>query len=147
MDKNNKETLSIEEVIAKDGVYVSTTVGVSMYPMFANRRDTIVVQKPQGRLKKYDIPLYKRGDKYYLHRIIKVLPEGYVICGDNCVTKEYDITDKDIIGVLTSFYRKNKYATPNDLKYRIYAVVWTHTFWLRKSLKRIYSLFLPLFRK
>ena len=147
MDTNNKKSLSIEEVLEKDGVYISTTVGVSMYPLFQNRRDTIIVEKPSGRLKKYDVPLYKRGEQYYLHRILKVLPDGYIICGDNCVTKEYDITDKEIIGVLKAFYRKNKYSTVDSFGYRVYSVLWSHTYLARKISKRIYSLFLRLFRK
>ena len=32
------------------------------------------------RLKKYDVPLYRRGADYVLHRVVKVLPESYVIC-------------------------------------------------------------------
>ena len=35
--------MHIEDVIQKDGVYVSTTAGVSMYPMLRNRRDTIII--------------------------------------------------------------------------------------------------------
>ena len=51
-------------------MYVSTTSGVSMYPMLRNRRDTIIVKPPTAPLKKYDVPLYRRGDDYVLHRII-----------------------------------------------------------------------------
>ena len=77
----NKER-TIEEVLKEDGVFVSTTAGMSMYPMLRNRRDTIIVKPYEGRLKKYDIPLYKRNGTYILHRIVKVLPDSYVICGD-----------------------------------------------------------------
>lgn len=33
--------------------------------------------------------------------------ENYVICGDNCLYREYGVTDEDIVGVLTGFYRDN----------------------------------------
>ena len=98
----------IEDVLAEEGLFVSTTVGVSMFPMLRNRRDTIIVMPYEGRLKKYDVPLYKRGSDYILHRIIEVLPDSYVICGDNCIQKEYGITDEQILGVLTGFYRGSK---------------------------------------
>ena len=134
----NKETKSVEEALRENGVYISTTSGVSMRPLFANRRDTVIISPVNGRLKKYDVPLYRRGDQYILHRIVKVLPDSYVICGDNCVNKEYDITDAQIVGVLTAFYRKDRYGTPKDLKYRLYAFVWCNTFHIRVLLKRIY---------
>lgn len=49
---------SIEEILQKDGRYVCTTVGYSMYPMLCDRRDTVVIRSvSQGeRLSKYDVP-------------------------------------------------------------------------------------------
>lgn len=116
--------INIEQALEQEGVFVSTTSGVSMRPLFKDRRDTIVVVKPTGRLKKYDVPLYRSGDKYLLHRIIEVLPDSYVIRGDNCYAKEYGITDDDIVGVLREFYRKNKHHTVDEWGYRFYARVW-----------------------
>ncbi len=133
-----KDAKTIEQVLSEKGVYVSTTSGVSMQPLFYDRRDTVIISPVSGKLKKYDVPLYRRGDQYILHRIIKVLPDSYVICGDNCITKEYNITDAQIVGVMTAFYRKDRYGTPKDLKYRIYAFVWCNTFHIRVFLKRIY---------
>ena len=102
--------MSIEEGLKKNGYHASTTSGYSMYPLLRDRRDNIVVRPCSGRLKKYDVPLYKRGNEYVLHRIIKVLPDGYVICGDNCINKEYNIKDENILGVLTEVYRNDKYG-------------------------------------
>ncbi|MDO5305842.1 MAG: hypothetical protein Q4E87_09745, partial [bacterium] len=82
--------------------------------MLRNRRDTIVIRPYEGRLKKYDVPLYKRGNDYVLHRIVKVLPDSYVICGDNCLNKEYGITDEQILGVLTEFYRDGTHIDMNS---------------------------------
>ena len=110
----------IEDVIAEQGMYVSTTFGVSMYPMLRDRRDTIVVSPCSGRLKKHDVPLYRRRDDYVLHRIIKVLPDSYVIRGDNCAYSEHGITDSDIVGVLTGFYRGDRYIDMHAFPYRLY---------------------------
>ncbi len=112
--------MSIEEGLKKNGYHASTTSGYSMYPLLRDRRDNIVVRPCTGRLKKYDVPLYKRGDSYVLHRIIKVLPDGYVICGDNCIGKEYDIKDKDILGVLTEIYRNDRKIDLNGFRYKLY---------------------------
>lgn len=127
----------IEDVLKEEGLFVSTTVGVSMYPMLRNRRDTIIVKPYEGRLKKYDVPLYKRGDNYILHRIIEVHPESYVICGDNCMQKEYGITDEQILGVLTGFYRGNKQINMDGLGYRLYVRVWCRLYLIRKIYGRM----------
>ena len=119
-EKSSGIHFKIEDVISAQGIYVCTTSGVSMYPMLRDRTDTAVISPCAGRLKKYDVPLYRRGDSYVLHRIIKVLPDSYIIRGDNCVYSERGITDKDIIGVLTGFYRGNKNINMNGIGYRTY---------------------------
>lgn len=115
------KSTDIESILEADGVFVSTTSGVSMYPMLRDRRDTIIVTRPEGRLKKHDVALYKRGDSYVLHRVIKVLPDSYIIRGDNCLAKEYGITDADVIGVLSGFYRGGKEKNMQGAAYKLYS--------------------------
>ena len=92
-----------EDVIERDGRLVYTNVGDSMRPLIRQDRDILIIEKPHGRLKKYDVPLYKRDSgQYVLHRVLKVRENDYVICGDNRYCKEYGITDRHIIGVLTA---------------------------------------------
>ena len=114
------EQTRIEDLLKNGGVYTSTTSGVSMMPMLRNRRDTIIVVATTDRLKKYDVALYRRKDDYVLHRVIKVLPESYVIRGDNCIAKEYGITDADVLGKLVEFYRDDKKINMEGKPYRIY---------------------------
>lgn len=118
------QSLHIEEVLEQKGVYVSTTAGVSMYPLLRHRKDTIVIRSVEGRLKKYDIPLYKRGEAYVLHRIVKVNPDNYVICGDNCLKREYGITDEQIIGVLSGIVRGEHTIDMEGWRYHLYSRVW-----------------------
>lgn len=141
------EALKIEEVLEKEGVYVSTIAGVSMYPMLRNRRDTIVIKPYEGRLKKYDVPLYRVGERYVLHRIIEVLPDSYVIRGDNCDRNEYGITDEKILGVLTSFHRDGKEIDMSGIGYRTYVFIWCHTHILRLFAKKIYRKLKRIFKK
>lgn len=130
----------IEDILDEKGVYVSTTVGVSMFPMLRNRRDTIVI-KPfiksgNVRLRKYDVPLYRRGDDYVLHRIVGVTDTDYIICGDNCLAKEYNISDEQIIGVLRAFFRDDKEINMNGVGYRLYCRVWVAMYPLRVIAKK-----------
>ena len=127
----------IEDVLKEDRIFVSTTVGVSMYPMLRSRRDTIIIEPYEGRLRKYDIPLYRRGSRYVLHRIIDVLPDSYVICGDNCIEKEYGITDEHILGVMTGCYRGKKKLNLESPVYKAYAYVWCGIFPVRRFVKRV----------
>ena len=74
------EKITIENAIKENGFYLSTIVGDSMMPLLRNRRDTVKIIPVSGRLKKYDLPLYKRPDgKYVLHRIVKVKKDHYEI--------------------------------------------------------------------
>jgi len=115
--------LSAEQVLEEKGFFVTTTSGVSMMPLFSDRRDRIVVKPIAERLKKYDVPLYRRGEKLVLHRVIKVKEDHYIIRGDNCVEREF-VKDEQIVGVLSEFYRKGKHHTVNGFSYRLYSRLW-----------------------
>ena len=93
----------LSEQLAKEGFLVSTTVGMSMYPMLRNRRDRVVILPYNGqRLRRGDLPLYLRADgKHVLHRIIAVKRDHYVIRGDNTYCKEY-VRGEQILGVAQS---------------------------------------------
>ncbi len=113
------ERLKIEEVLRRTGQYVGPTVGISMLPLLKSRRDTVVIKQKIERLKPLDVALYKRGETYVLHRVLEVLDGGYRIRGDNCYEDEY-IPEKDVIGVLTEFFRKGKHVFCTDEKYLRY---------------------------
>ena len=132
---------TIEQQIAENGFYVSTTVGTSMRPMLRNRRDRVIIRPTDGkRLSKWDLPLYKRPDgKYILHRIIGVRDGYYIIRGDNTYAKE-KVPDEWIIGVMTEFYRGNRHVLATDRHYRRYAAFWQTIYplrlpfrWLRRA--------------
>jgi signal peptidase I len=122
---------SFEEELDRKGYLVYTNTGCSMMPMLHQHHDILLIEKPHGRLKKYDIPLYRRSDgKYILHRILEVRPHDYVICGDNNTVKEY-VQDKDIIGVLTSYTRDGVTHHLNEPSYKLYVHMWCDFFPLR----------------
>ena len=113
--------ISFEEELENSGKLVYTTVGVSMMPLIKQDRDISIISKPNGRLKKFDVALYKRPNgQYVLHRVVKVLEDGYVILGDNCASKEYNIKESQILGVLTSLVRNGKEINLNSFGYKLY---------------------------
>lgn len=123
---------NIEDILEKDGVYASVTVGSSMFPLFKTHRDMIVLQKPYTRLKKYDVALYRLNKKYILHRVIGIdeAKGVYIIRGDNTYLKEY-IPFEKIIAVLVSFNRKGKHHDVTDKSYRVYSILWCAVYPLR----------------
>ena len=113
--------ISFEEELERSGKLVYTTVGVSMRPLIRQDKDISIIEKPKGRLKKYDVALYKRPNgQYVLHRVVKVLEDGYVILGDNCCSKEFNIKDSQILGVLTSLNRGGKEIDFESFGYKLY---------------------------
>lgn len=123
---------SFEEEIKKSGRIIYTNVGDSMMPYIKQGRDVLVISEVNGRLNKYDVPLYKRDSgQYVLHRILKVRENDYVICGDNRWNKEYGITDRHIIGILTGVIRDGQEIPVTSRKYRIYVHLWCDLFPVR----------------
>lgn len=116
----------MEEVLSSGGEFSFIPGGNSMRPMLYGKRDQVTIVKPEGRLKKYDLPLFRKPDGgFILHRVVKVLPDSYVTRGDCTVSYERDITDAQIIGVVKSFVRCGKTYSTDSRKYRIYCTFWT----------------------
>jgi signal peptidase I len=99
--------MTFEDVLARDGYLVYRTRGRSMEPMLRQDRDLITARVPTGRLKKYDVALYKRGSAYVLHRVVGVRPDHYLIRGDNTYAIER-VPDEAVIGVLSAFLRNSR---------------------------------------
>jgi hypothetical protein len=110
----------IAEKLEAGGSVTFNPKGTSMLPMLRDGDDTVVLSKPKGRLHLFDLPLYRRKDgSYVLHRVVNFGSDGsYTMCGDNQFAVEKGITDDDVIGVVTAFYRKGKPYTVDSMKYR-----------------------------
>lgn len=129
---------NIEELLAQKGEVITSTAGLSMYPMLRNRRDMVVIKKPCRELSRNDVPLYRmKSGKLVLHRILSVKGDKYIIRGDNLYAKE--IVDKNqIIGVLSSFYRDGKfYDCETNKIYKLYVVLMRLTYPLRFTFAKV----------
>ena len=131
---------TFEEQLAKNGKLIYTNKGDSMMPLIKQGSDLLIIEPVHGRLKKYDVPLYKRDSgQYVLHRILKVRKNDYVICGDNRWIKEYGICDRHIIGVLTAVVRNGKEVSVHDRKYKLYVHLWCDFFPVRAFIVHVVS--------
>lgn len=126
----------IREQLALGNSVTFSPRGISMLPMLRQGKDTVTLSPIEGRLEKYDLPLYQREDgKYVLHRIVKV-GETYTCIGDNQFVLESGLTDEQMIAVVTKFTRGSHQHSINELSYKIYCRIWHISCPLRHLFRR-----------
>ena len=111
--------------------------GISMLPMLRQDIDSVVLSPVKGRLKKYDLPLYRRDDgKYVLHRVIAV-SDTYTCMGDNQFVPEAGLRQDQMIAVVTALFRGERTISVSSRSYRLYCVLWTGSAQLRNLYRRV----------
>lgn len=122
----------IQEILQGGGTFTLTITGSSMYPFILGKRDQVTLSPAPKRLKKNDLPLYRRRNgAFVLHRVVKVEKDGsYTMCGDHQWQKESGIRQEQIVALATAYVRKGKKFTERNVLYRIYRTVWT---WLLRA--------------
>lgn len=99
-------------------------LGVSMLPMLRQGRDSVVLSPLPGRLKKYDLPMYRRDDgQYVIHRVIQA-GETYTCMGDNQFMPESGLRQDQMIGLVTAFMRDQRAISVRNPAYIAYCRVW-----------------------
>lgn len=112
------------EQLAHGGDVTFSPKGTSMLPMLRQGKDTVTLSPLNGKLKKYDLPLYRRDNgQYVLHRIVGV-GDTYTCIGDNQFQKEYGVRYDQMIGVVSAFSREGRIVKASDFSYRLYCRVW-----------------------
>ena len=128
------EERGIESVLEETGSYISVIRGRSMRPLLKTDRDAVVLERVGAEgLKKYDVALYRIGNKYILHRVISVDAEKkvYIIRGDNTYEPEY-IPFSAILGKMTAFNRCGKHHSTDERGYRAYVSFWHFIYPVRR---------------
>lgn len=138
---------SFEEQLNEHGSFVYTNRGSSMRPLIRQKRDVIVIEKKNGRLKKYDVAFFKReSGAYVLHRVMKVYENDYMIVGDNCTEKER-VKEEQVLGVMTELRRGEKIITPENKKYKAYITLWCAPLNFRIAMLKTKSAAVSVLRK
>ena len=146
-EEESKEVYcSFEELLDEKGYIVYTNTGYSMLPLLRQQRDIIEIKKKDHiRCKKYDVILYKRGGQYILHRVLKVLPDGYLVAGDHNAFVDSKVTEDMILGTMTKVIRDGKTITPDTMCYKLYVHLWCDVYPLRmmliKAKRKIWYIF------
>ena len=111
--------------------------GMSMYPLFKDKRDTVILEKAEN-IKKYDIVLHERSEGVYiLHRVIKKKGDVLTIAGDFEIEKEYPVSTSQVIARVTGFSRRGVQHDADELFYKIYERIWVAIFPVRLPAVRV----------
>ena len=114
----------IQERLAEGKSVRFAPKGTSMLPMLRQGIDSVVLSPLKGKLKKYDLPLYRRKDgSFVLHRIVKA-GDIYTCIGDNQFQLEPGVRHEQMIGVVTAFYRDKKRWEVTSVAYWLYCRLW-----------------------
>lgn len=82
--------------------------GNSMYPFIKDRGNTVYISIKEKRLSPFDIGLFiRKNGTIVLHRVVEVLEDGYLFCGDSVLESE-KVLENDVIGFLTAYEKGKK---------------------------------------
>ena len=110
--------------------------GISMLPMLRQGIDNVILSPVPEKLKKYDLPLYRRSNgQFVLHRIVEA-GDTYTCVGDNQFVLEPGLRHEQMIALVTAFTRGDKLISVTDFRYRVYCVFWHYTRPLRHFWRR-----------
>ncbi len=128
-----QEMADYKSQIEKNNVIAFVPGGNSMWPILKNRKQSVIVQKKQEKLKKFDVGFYQRDNgAFVLHRVMQVTDDGYIMCGDSQLVFE-KVKEENVFGVLTGFYDGDDYVEVTDEKY----IEKVNAFYKHKTLRRI----------
>lgn len=132
-----KDLLPLMQESLADGRSVKFSPrGVSMLPMLRQGVDSVVLSPAPDKLRKYDIPFYRRDDgKFILHRVVEV-GETYTCIGDNQFEVETGVRPDQVLAVVTAFTRGEKEHNISEWSYQLYCRVWHYSRPVRFFCKR-----------
>lgn len=135
-----------EKLAAGETVLGQYFRGISMRPMLRQGKDSVELAPLKGKLKKYDLPVYRCADgRYVMHRVVKAGEDFYICLGDN--TYHYErVLPEQMIAVVCAFSRGKRRICVDARGYRLYCRVWCASFPLRRFLRKCKRCIRKVFR-
>lgn len=131
---------NIEQQLTEEGQIFTVLHGVSMWPMIRNSKDPVLL-RPLHNLRPttarpLDVVAYHKEDRYVVHRVLQVMPDHYIIRGDNCLDLEYVPHDR-VFAILTHWWHNGREYSIDDRSYRCYVALWLFFHPLYRCVRRI----------
>ena len=134
----------MEEQINEGKTVKFTPGGNSMLPLIRPGVDSVLIKKAPDRLRKYDLPLYRRKKGgFVLHRVVKAKNGVYVMRGDNQNWLETGVAHEQILAIAVGMYKNGEYISFSGVKYWIYS----RKRHLRQNLSRIKRVLIRTLKK
>ena len=133
------EGIAYEELLKKDGRVITHVVGNSMLPLLFDRASIVVVEDA-ARVppRRGDVVLYKMGEIYILHRVLRVKQEEYLTRGDNTWILEH-VPKTAVLATMTGFCRhpEDRLVPRENAAYRLYQMALPGIRWARRCSDKI----------
>ena len=138
---NSSDFLNIMSERFENGCETIVVVtGSSMTPFLCERRDSVVLEKFNGKVSKGDILFYKRkDDKCVLHRVYKVKDDNIWFVGDAQNYIEGPLSVDCILAECNGAVRKGKRITKHSFIWKFFQYVWINIIPFRYMLMKVYS--------
>ena len=123
---DNDSFLSAVKEMLDNGLDVSFTVtGMSMWPFFTSRRDTVVVRKCTfEEIKKGDIVLFSPAPNVHiLHRVMKKTDIRFITAGDGNTFVDGTFSPDKLIAKVIVFSRKGKEYSVDKKSFRFFVTI------------------------
>lgn len=114
--------------------------GNSMLPFIRDRRDTIVLEKPNEQsFQKGCLLLVQLKDKrYVLHRVKKIDTTRILLHGDGNLSTFETCTPQDVVAEATAVIRNGKKIRKGSFRWNMYRYMWPKNLLLRRVFLGVY---------
>lgn len=130
----------LQSLLAEGNEVSLLLTGSSMTPFLADKRDTILIRRPQGAFRRGEMVFYRRrSGQYIMHRIHHIGSDGLYLVGDAQWEIEGPIAPEQVFGEIFSVIRKGTRVGPGDFWWEFFEHVWIHMIPLRRTVMRLYA--------
>lgn len=129
--------------LVADGHDVTLRVrGVSMRPFLEDRRDKIVLTRPENVQVGDAVLAEIAPGRYVFHRIIAIDGDEVTLKGDGNIRGTEHCKIPNVMAATKAFIRKEKNYKPQGKTWRCYSALWPTSPFVRRVLLKLYRMFM-----
>ncbi len=127
MEKITLEARDLFENLGDDELTLRVQ-GISMQPFLVDGRDFVTMKKPDRKLRKGDIIVFRYGSVYLMHRVLSFDSDGFITAmGDYTFCPETRIPPENVKAIVFSAVRDGKRITEKSPEWLFYSKVFINT--------------------